>query len=88
MGCGTINRSQGFWGAADRMTLSLNALRSLTAAEEQTPGRKLVLWVSPGWPLLSGPEIDLDEPEQTSVSQRDCVLDGDAQGGYYAVQHQ
>jgi VWFA-related protein len=63
------NRSQGFWGAADRMTMSLNALRNLTVAEEKTPGRKLVLWVSPGWPLLSGPEIELDGKQADEVYQ-------------------
>ena len=67
IGLREINRSQGFWGAADRMTLSLNALRSLTVAEERQPGRKLVLWVSPGWPLLSGPEMDLDGGQADEV---------------------
>jgi VWFA-related protein len=67
IGLREINRSQGFWGAADRMTLSLNALRSLTVAEERQPGRKLVLWVSPGWPLLSGPEVELDGSQADEV---------------------
>jgi len=67
IGLREINRSQGFWGAADRLTLSLNALRSLTVAEERQPGRKLVLWVSPGWPLLSGPEVELDGNEADEV---------------------
>jgi VWFA-related protein len=60
-------RSQGFWGAADRMTLSLNALRSLAIVEGKKPGRKLVLWVSPGWPLLSGPEVELEGNEADEV---------------------
>ncbi len=68
------NRSQGFWGAADRMTLSLNALRSLTVAEERQPGRKLVLWVSPGWPLLSGPEVQLDGNEADEVYHNAIVF--------------
>lgn len=67
IGLREINRSQGFWGAADRMTLSLNALRSLTVAEGKKPGRKLVLWVSPGWPLLSGPEVELDGEQAEDV---------------------
>jgi VWFA-related protein len=67
IGLREINRSEGFWGAADRMTLSLNALRSLTVVEEKKPGRKLVLWVSPGWPLLSGPEVELDGNEADEV---------------------
>jgi len=67
IGLREINRSQGFWGAADRMTISLNALRSLTEAEEKQPGRKLVLWVSPGWPLLSGPNMQLDGGQADDV---------------------
>jgi VWFA-related protein len=61
------NRSQGFWGAADRMTLSLNGLRNLTTVESRQPGRKLLLWVSPGWPLLSGPEVELDGNQAEDV---------------------
>ncbi len=67
IGLREITRSQGFWGAADRMTLSLNALRSLTVVESKKPGRKLVLWISPGWPLLSGPEVDLDSGQEQDV---------------------
>ncbi len=68
------NRSQGFWGAADRMTLSLNALRSLTVVEAKKPGRKLVLWVSPGWPLLSGPEVELEGNEADEVYHNAIVF--------------
>ncbi len=67
IGLREITRSQGFWGAADRMTISLNGLKSLTLAEEKKPGRKLVLWVSPGWPLLSGPEMELDSNQEENV---------------------
>jgi VWFA-related protein len=67
IGLREITRSQGFWGAADRMTLSLNALRSLTVMESKKPGRKLVLWMSPGWPLLSGPGVDLDSGQEQDV---------------------
>ena len=69
IGLRVITRSQGFWGAADRMTVSLNGLRSLTLAEGKKPGRKLVLWVSPGWPLLSGPEVELDSSQEEDVYQ-------------------
>jgi VWFA-related protein len=67
IGLREIDRSQGFWGAADRMTLSLNGLRSLAVVEAKKPGRKLVLWISPGWPLLSGPEVDLDADQEDDV---------------------
>jgi VWFA-related protein len=43
----------------DRLDLSLNTLNSLIAKESTRPGRKLVFWISPGWPLLSGTNIQL-----------------------------
>jgi VWFA-related protein len=59
-----LNRSQGYWGAVDRNQISLNALGQLTAYESKKPGRKLVIWVSPGWALLSGPRMQLTNKEQ------------------------
>ena len=50
-----IRSSAGFEGASERIQLSLNALSSIAELEAPKPGRKLVLWISPGWPLLSGP---------------------------------
>ncbi len=58
VGLRTIRRSTGFYGAAERFQLSIDALRDLAAHEGPLPGRKVILWVSPGWPLLSGPGID------------------------------
>jgi VWFA-related protein len=55
----SIRRSQGFYGAEERFQLSLNTLGSLAATEMQVPGRKIVVWISPGWPLLSGPNVQL-----------------------------
>jgi VWFA-related protein len=67
IGLREINRSQGFYGASDRMAISINGLRQLIELEEKRPGRKLVLWVSPGWPILSGPEVELDGKQQRGV---------------------
>lgn len=58
-----IPRSAGFYGAADRLQISLDALHQFAQHEAQLPGRKIMLWVSPGWPLLSGPEVELDNRE-------------------------
>ena len=58
------------YGAQDRFNLSLSALHSLIVQEAARPGRKLIFWVSPGWPLLSGPHIDLSsKQEQLLYSQ-------------------
>jgi VWFA-related protein len=59
-----INRSQGFYGAADRFTLSLRTLTSLASYEGKQPGRKLMIWFSPGWPLLTGPSIEYTRKDE------------------------
>ena len=38
----------------NRNLLSLNAMGALVLAERQTPGRKLLLWLGPGWPVQGG----------------------------------
>jgi VWFA-related protein len=62
-----IGRSAGFYGAAERLQYSLAALHQLTASLSPQPGRKIVLWVSPGWPLLSGPRVELSSKEQQQI---------------------
>jgi VWFA-related protein len=63
----TVTRSQGIYGADDRVGLSLNALRELADYEAPRPGRKLVIWISPGWPLLTGPQIQLSDKDQQRI---------------------
>lgn len=62
-----IGRSQGIYGAADRLQLSLRTLGQLADYEATRPGRKLVVWISPGWPLLSGPNIQLSSRDQQGL---------------------
>jgi VWFA-related protein len=67
IGLRTIRRSSGVYGAEERLQISLTALRQLAAHEATVPGRKLVLWISPGWPILSGPGIELDNKQQQGI---------------------
>jgi VWFA-related protein len=53
--------------ASDRTNLSLGALESLVQKEAGSPGRKLILWVSPGWPLLSDARVNLDSKQEQQV---------------------
>jgi VWFA-related protein len=62
-----IGRSAAFYGAAERLHYSLAALHQLTASLAPQPGRKIVLWVSPGWPLLSGPHVELSSKQQQQI---------------------
>ena len=60
-------RSQGFYGAADRAQLSLRSLGQLAEIEERQPGRKIVIWMSPGWALLTGPSVQLTAKDQQNI---------------------
>lgn len=64
IGMREIGRSTGAEGAVERLDDSLKALRTLTLYESGRPGRKIVLWVSPGWPLLSGPGVSLSARQE------------------------
>jgi VWFA-related protein len=67
IGLRDLGRSAGFNGATERWQLSLKTLSQLVANLAPRPGRKLILWLSPGWPLLSGPTVDLDAKLQTMM---------------------
>jgi len=58
------NRSQGFYGAEERFDKSLKTIHSLALYEQTRPGRKLMIWISPGWPLLSGPHVELSKKQE------------------------
>lgn len=47
-------KEQQMYAATDRQSLSVQALAQLAAYETPRPGRKLVVWISPGWPLFLG----------------------------------
>ena len=66
IGLRELPRSAGFYGAEDRLELSLSMFRGLVG---QLPkeGMKRVIWISPGWPLLSGPGIQLNTAQQTAI---------------------
>jgi VWFA-related protein len=68
VGLRTIRRTSEY-GGADRFNLSIEALRELAGREASRPGRKIILWVSPGWPLLSGPGTveSLDSKQQQQL---------------------
>ena len=68
-GLRTIGRSQGFYGGADRFQISIGTLEKLTSHLATQPGRKLLIWLSPGWPLLSGPEVQLSAKSQAWLFQ-------------------
>jgi VWFA-related protein len=69
VGLHSVLRSSGIYGAVERFQISLNALMDLANRQAAQPGRKIILWVSPGWPLLSGPgvEIQMDDKQRQQI---------------------
>jgi VWFA-related protein len=69
-GLRSIGRSTGFYGAEERLDISQSALNLLIDQRAKRPGRKLLIWISPGWPLLSGIGVDLTTKQQEAVFAR------------------
>jgi VWFA-related protein len=63
----SITRSAGAWGAIERFQFSTNVLDHFARNEVNQPGRKLLIWAGPGWPLLDGPNIDLSGKAQQGL---------------------
>ena len=49
-----LTRSGALYGQAERLRVSLQALDRIVAIATRVPGRKLIIWVSPGWPFIEG----------------------------------
>lgn len=63
-GLRSLTRSAGFYGASERLQLSIQALVEITRFEATQRGRKLLIWISPGWPMLEAPGIMLSNKDQ------------------------
>jgi VWFA-related protein len=74
IGLRSIGNSGGLPGASERFQDSLGALRTLLTYESTRPGRKIVLWISPGWPLLSGPRVNLSDSDQAKLFDEITLL--------------
>jgi VWFA-related protein len=65
----SLPRSGGVYSDLERFKISTNALFQLAAQETSRPGRKLILWVSPGWPLLALPDVQeqMDDKQKHDI---------------------
>lgn len=52
-----IDSAMGGEGLLERMQLSAHAMETIAENEATRPGRKLLIWVGPGWPMLNNPEL-------------------------------
>jgi VWFA-related protein len=62
-----IRRDAGLQGAAERWELSVNGLQKLADSEAPRPGRKIMIWISPGWPLLAFSSEQLDAKTKQKI---------------------
>jgi VWFA-related protein len=76
IGLHSIVRSGGVYSAIERFQISLDSLSQLAARESSRPGRKIILWISPGWPLLSGAGVEeqMDTKQQQQIFNQVVAL--------------
>lgn len=60
----TINPAMGGGGYVERFQRSAKAMDNIAQNEARKPGRKLLIWVGPGWPMLSRPADGYSDKEQ------------------------
>jgi VWFA-related protein len=56
--------SQGVNGAIQRFYASIKTLATVAQHEAPKPGKKLLIWVGPGWPMLDSVGVDISEKAQ------------------------
>ncbi len=66
IGLRDLRRSSGIYGADERLQICLRAFEGLVA-DNIGKGPTRIIWISPGWPLLSGPGIILSPSQETSI---------------------
>lgn len=64
-----IGRSAGFYGATDRLDISYRALDLVASLEGKQPGRKLLVWISEGWPYLASPDVTYTSKQEHQLFQ-------------------
>ncbi len=66
IGLRELPRSTGVYGAEERLQLSLSMFEGLIG---QLPreGAKRIIWISPGWPLLGGPGIEINQSQRAPI---------------------
>ena len=92
-----IGRAGAFYAALERFSISVQDFISIIDGASAQPGRKLLIWIGPGWPMLSGPNIIPPTPEQeqkmfqsivhlsTEMRQNQVTLDSVSTGMPYAA---
>ena len=67
VGLRSIRRSAGIEGDRERLDISLQALSKLAVNGSPRKSRRIMLWVSPGWPFLAGASTELETKQQQYI---------------------
>jgi VWFA-related protein len=59
-----ISGAMGAEGELERLQLSLRQMTAIAENEARKPGRKLLVWIGPGWPMLTGNNFSSSEKDQ------------------------
>lgn len=70
------NRAQGSAGAFDRISRSLAVLQSLAMGDLKLSGSKLLIWISPGWPIPQESALGLSGKEKAEVYNQIVAITG------------
>jgi VWFA-related protein len=71
-----IPRSAGFYGAEEQVGISLRGLSSLADYLGKAPGRKLVVWIGPGWHIFDNPNVTVSPQQQRNLFSTIVNLSG------------
>jgi VWFA-related protein len=66
-GLPTFQTNSGAYSAAERWQISLRSLNNIVAYESKKPGRKLLIWLSTGWPAFSQMTVRNTEQNQQKL---------------------
>ncbi len=55
------------WGDIDRFEIGIKAIHQLIGVASKLPGRKVVIFISPGFPLLSGPAAQINTKQRHQI---------------------
>ena len=55
------------WGGIERLQICIKAFQQFLGYASTLKGHKIVIWVSPGWPLISGPHVELSSNQEQQI---------------------
>jgi VWFA-related protein len=60
----TVGGAAGGEGSLERFQISIRKLEDIAENEATRPGRKLLLWIGPGWPMLNSSQFQFSSKDQ------------------------